>query len=289
MANKSLWKDEYLYDVYELAKSGCTEGQMAKILGISRPTFLNWERKRRLLRMGLEKGREKWRKRIKKTGGNEISEFVFNGLSADMKRVWDRLREAERAKSPRHVMELILKGHSKSFRQYLFIHCLTMSGFQITRACRRVGIPLKTFEKWRKYDDEFAELFRQVVEAKKDLCESQLLRLVRKGSEAATIYSVKALCQDRGYREKVSHDVKVSGEISHSVLTFDRIRKYLSSECQMEILGAMEKVRQLETERDVASQNLLPPHLSNLPPSLKHFHPIDTQFVSNGGNGGGGE
>jgi len=275
MANKSKWKDMYLFDVYELMKSGAKEGQVAKILGISYSTFLQWERKRKLLKIGIELGREKYRKRIKKTGGNEISEFVFNGLSKDMKKVWKRLSVAERAGSSKEVMEAILQGQSKSFRQYLFIYAMTMSGFQITRACKRIGIPVKTFEKWKRYDAEFATLFKQIVEAKKDLCESHLLRLVKKGSEAATIYSVKTLCKDRGYVEKVSVDVNVSGNISHNVLTFDRLRKYLSSECQVEILEAMRKVKAVEDgeEEKIQQQHYLP---------MLHQKMIDSQFVENG-------
>ena len=276
MANKSKWCDEYLFDIYELMKSGAKEGQVAKILGISYSTFLAWERKKRLLKIGIELGREKWRKRMKKTGGNEISEFVFNGLSKDMKKVWKRLSAAEKAKSSKETMEAILKGQSKSFRQYLFIYSMTMSGFQITRACMRIGIPLKTFQKWQKYDDEFATLFKQVVEAKKDLCESHLLRLVKKGSEAATIYSVKTLCKDRGYVEKTTLDVNVSGQIDHNVLTFDRIRKYLSSETQVEILEAMRKVKTISTEEEekTKQQQYLP---------MLQSHVIDSQFVANEG------
>jgi len=276
MANKSKWKDSYLFDVYELMKSGAKEGQVAKILGISYSTFLQWERKKRLLKIGIELGREKHRKRIKKSGGNEISEFVFNGLSTDMKKVWKRLSAAEKAKSPRETMEAILKGQSKSFRQYLFIYAMTMSGFQITRACKRIGIPLKTFQKWQKYDDEFATLFKQVVEAKKDLCESHLLRLVKKGSEAATIYSVKALCRDRGYVEKTAIDVNVSGRVDHNVLTFDRIRKYLSSECQVEILEAMRKVKEISSEEEEKTKH------QHYLPMLQSLSPIDSEFVSKG-------
>lgn len=278
MANKSKWKDVYLFDVYELMKSGCKEAQVAKILGISYPTFLNWERKKKLLKLGVEKGREKWRKRIKKTGGNEISEFVFNGLSKDMRKVWKRLSIAEKAKSNKDVMEAILKGQSKSFRQYLFIYALTMSGFQITRACKRIGIPIKTYEKWKKYDEDFATLFTQVLEAKKDLCESHLLRLVKKGSEAATIYSVRTLCKDRGYVDKVNVNVNVSGRVDHNVLTFDRLRRYLSSETQMEILEAMRKAKAIEGEEEEtnAQQRYLP---------LLHQtrKTIDSQFVEAAG------
>jgi len=274
MANLSKWKDEYLFDVYELMKSGAKEGQVAKILGISYSTFLQWERKRKLLKIGIELGREKYRKRIKKSGGNEISEFVFNGLSKDMKKVWKRLSAAEKAKSPKETMEAILKSQSKSFRQYLFIYAMTMSGFQITRACKRIGIPIKTFQKWQKYDDDFSTLFKQIVEAKKDLCESHLLRLIKKGSEAATIYGVKTLCRDRGYVEKVNVDVNVSGQIDHNVLTFDRIRKYLSSETQVEILEAMRKVKAISNEEEdkVKHQHYLP--------MLQNVNPIDSEFVS---------
>lgn len=247
MPHHTLWKDEYIVDAYELVKQGASEPQMAKIFGISLPTFLYWERKKPLLRMALTKGRAKFRARMRKKG-SELAEYVFNGLSPEMKKVWKKLSRADAARSPKEVMESILEGKGRTFRQYLFIYAFVTGGFKVVDACQRIGIPLRQYHLWRNKDREFAKLFMEVMEAKKDLCESHLLDLVKNGSEAATIYSVKTLCKDRGYVEKTQVDVNVSGEVNHNVLSFDKIRGYLSNAAQMEILEALRKVKQIESQ-----------------------------------------
>lgn len=247
MANKSLWKDEYLFDAYELTRHGAKEKQLSGIFGISLATFLQWERKRPLLRMALAMGRGMYRKRAKvHKHGSELAEYVFNSLSPEMKSVWKKLSAASRAKSPKAVMDSILAGKGKTFRQYLFMYAFVTGNFRITEAMKRIGLSVREFDRW-KLDPDFKKLFQEVIEAKKDLCESHLLNLVKKGSEAATIYSVKALCKDRGYNEKMDVNVNVKGEINHNVLTFDRIRPFLSSQAQMEILEALKKAKELES------------------------------------------
>jgi transposase-like protein len=270
MGRKSMWKDDFLFDAYELVRQGGSEKQIARICGISLPTFLQWERKRSLLRLALKRGRDKYRKRMRK-GGSELAEYVFNGLSPEMKKVWRKLAKADLANSPKQVLDAILEGKGKTFRQYLFIYAFVTGNFQITSACRRVGISVRQFDKWRKDDPDFVRLFKEVMEAKKDLCESHLLELVKSGSEAATIYSVKTLCKDRGYVEKLNVDVNVGGQVDHNVLGFDRIRKYLSESAQMEILSALRKVKEMEG----SGENSLPNTTKFLPSSI-----TDTSFVS---------
>jgi len=121
--------------------------------------------------------------------------------------------------------------------------------------------------------DDFARLFKEVMEAKKDLCESHLLKLIKGGSEAATIYSVKTLCKDRGYVEKVEHEVNVKGEINHNVLPFNKIMGHLSEGCQVEILEALKKVRAIESGEELTAGP------SRLLPASHQV--LDAEFVPN--------
>jgi len=52
MSRKTIWNDIFVIKTYELAKAGLTEAQIAKALGISKPTFLNWEKKKKLYLFG---------------------------------------------------------------------------------------------------------------------------------------------------------------------------------------------------------------------------------------------
>jgi hypothetical protein len=247
MSRKTVWKDEYLFDAYELTRQGAGEKAISQILGVAFPTFISWEQKKPLFRMALRKGRKVYQSRVR-CNRSEIADFVWNGLNNDMRVVWKKLSKAANARSPKKVMDAILEGKGKGFRQYLFIYAYVTGNYQITEACRRVGISLRTFYKWRDSDSDFAQLFGEVMEAKKDLCESHLWRLVKEGSEAATIFSVKSLCKDRGFAEKVSVDVNVSGEVSHNVLSFEKLQPYLSDGAKMEILEAVRKSKQIEGE-----------------------------------------
>lgn len=246
MANKSLWKDEYLIDIYELAKGGAKEKTISKILGISPATFVVWERKKPLLRMVLEKGRKEFRIRKKKHGENVIADFVFNGLTPEMKKVWKRLNRADKVRGSKNVIDAILEGKGKPFRQHLFLYAFINGDYSLTGACKRVGISVRTFDVW-KTEPEFQQLFKHVQECKKDFFETHLINLVRKGSEAATIFSMKTQVADRGYNEKSRIDVNVSGVVQHQAFPFEEIRQYLSSECQMEILEACRKRKMIES------------------------------------------
>jgi hypothetical protein len=273
MSRKTVWKDEYLFDAYELTRQGAGEKAISQILGVAFPTFANWEQKKPLFRMALKKGRRIYQNRV----GNhesEIADFVYNGLSADMKKVWKRLSRAANARSPKKVMDAILEGKGKAFRQYLFIFAFVTGNYRVTDACRKVGVSVRTFNAWKESDPEFMKLFRDVMEAKKDLCEDHLLRLVKEGSDPATIFSVKTLCKDRGYGEKMSVDVNVSGQVNHNVLSFEKLRPYLSSGAQMEILEALRKTRQIEGEERTAIPSRVVPQIEG--------RVLEGEFISNG-------
>jgi hypothetical protein len=272
MANKSKWKNEFILDAYELMKQGAKRKQVARICGVSMATFVQWEKKRSLVRMAMKRGKKAYRGKVNGRGRSEIADYVFNGLNDEMKKIWNKLSKASRCKSPRSVMLAILEGKGRAFRQHLFLYAFVNGNFRITEACRRIGISVREYDQWRQEDEDFARLFKEVLEAKKDLCESHLLGLVKKGSEAATIYSVKTLCKDRGYVEKVEHEVNVKGEVNHNVLPFNKIMGHLSEGCQIEILEALRKVKRIESGEEVATG---PSHL------LPHSQTLEAEFVPN--------
>lgn len=250
MANKKLWRDELTIDIYEMSKEGTREKVISGILGISYATFLSWKVKYPLVKMALTKGREVYKKKRishKNNQTSEISDYVFSRLTPEMKKIWNKLAKIDRVCGGKQMIDAILEGYGRHYRQHLFLYAFVNGNFSLTDACRKVGISVRTFQLWRDTDPDFHQLFKDANEAKKDFIETHLQRLVENGSEAATIFSAKTQLRDRGYDEKGKLEIEVNGKIQHSSLPFEEIRQFLSPECQMEILEACRKRKSIES------------------------------------------
>ncbi len=261
MPRITVWKDVYLFDCYELASQGATEAQMARILGIALITFRGWERKKPLFALALERGRKAYKRKTK--NGKEkslIANYVYNRLPKEMQRTWNKLEAAIKAQAPQRVMEKILEGKSKYFKQYLWIYAFVNNNFSVSKACGTIGIPMATFEKWKEREPEFAKLFVQIIEAKKDFVEDALIQLVREKREAPTIFASKGLLRDRGYDDRQNVNVNVSGQVEHvhNILPFQKIQPFLTTEMQQNLLDAIRKAKAVEARVLEGGPKLLP-------------------------------
>ncbi len=248
-ATKSkLWKDEYVFQAYSLRKEGMPYQQLAQFFNVRVMTVKYWEKRFPWFRLAMKMGREEWlEKRKSRNEGGELSEFVYNGLSPEMKKVWKKLSRVDTKKSGKRIIDAILEGKGKNFRQYLFLYAFIHGNFRVTHACEKVGISVRVFQMWRK-EKEFARLFEEVNEKKKDLFESSLIKLVKRGHEAANIFVAKTQLKDRGYDDKARIDVNVNATLQTPTFPFEEIRPYLSTQCQMELLEAMRKRKTMMME-----------------------------------------
>lgn len=73
----------------------------------------------------------------------------------------------------------------------------------ITTACKEAGIGRTTFYQWRKEDPAFDEAVREISEVTLDFAESQLLKQIKAGNTAATIFLLKTKGKNRGYIEGI--------------------------------------------------------------------------------------
>lgn len=96
---------------------------------------------------------------------------------------------------------MTLAKTGKAERQDAFMQAYLASAFNISSACRQVGIDRSTYYKWIE-DAEFMSKFNEAKEAKKDFIESMLLERVAKGDTIAIIFACKCLLADRDYVEK---------------------------------------------------------------------------------------
>jgi hypothetical protein len=269
---RTLWQDDFLFDAYELAKEGTKEKALARILGISFPTLLDWERKKPLFALALKRGRKLYRARRARNnnGVSEIEEYYFNRLSPEERKVWKKIQRANRAKTGLQTLNAILEGRGKVFRQHLLLHAIIHNNFAITKACRMVGISLTAFDLWKRQDPAFLQMFKTIEEAKKDLFEQSMLRLAKVNETAVVIHAAKTLCRDRGYGEKQEIDVNVSGQVNHNIVQIDV--EALPLEVRKLLLEEVRKVKQVESQ----VINTVP----QLPAPAKVKNPVPAGFVA---------
>lgn len=109
---------------------------------------------------------------------------------------------------------------SKAAKQKLFIQQFVNHNAMVQETCDAVGITRKTYYEWLK-DEKFKEEINDAVERKLDRLENKLQTLIDRGDVTATIFAVKCLLKNRGYREK--QEVEVSGNLNVSILSVDPI------------------------------------------------------------------
>ncbi len=237
---KTVWQDAFIIRVYNLAKSGMRESQMAKVLGISLPTFIIWKKKRKQFHLALQTGRKEHRG----DNGHVISfkDYVYARLPADLRKVWSIINRLDEAKGGREKIEAILARRGKIVRQHLFIYAWTSTNFSISSALRKVNISRSTFKKWSNDDPDFAKLIDEINWHKKNFFEDHLCTLVAKGDGACTIFANRTFNRDRGYNEKVTVDMNLSGEIDQTVMSVDMMK--LPLETRKEILKSLRKQKQ---------------------------------------------
>ena len=248
MSGKTIWKDEFLFIVYDLARGGMIESKMAKILGISLETFRRWESKKKHFRMAVKRGRKFFRKKDGSTFS--YKDFVVGRLSEDAREVWDKISRCDRVRNGVERIEAILSERGMRMRQQLFVKAWFSSNFSFSAALRKVNISRSTFELWKK-DPEFLGLVEEMGQIQGDFFEEHLVMLVAGGDTSATLMANQTYNKKRGYGAKV--EVEVSGNIQHNVIQIDTLgftlkeRKWLLKKVRNSNIETPLPVKQIES------------------------------------------
>jgi DNA-binding XRE family transcriptional regulator len=211
--NGSKWLDVFIIRAYELSRDGLTEYQMAKCLGISKPTFILWERKKILFRTAIKMGRA-YRVALHR-GVYDMTDYIYHRLPKNLQVLWQQIDSFDRAGAGIEKVEALLEKKGKHIRQSIFLCAMVNGNFSIAAACRKTGIPRITFELW-KSDPDFQQLVNEIQEVKKDWAQNCLHRLVTMGDSPATIYLNRCYNKDRGLDDRQPIQVEVSGAIQHN-------------------------------------------------------------------------
>lgn len=97
-------------------------------------------------------------------------------------------------------------------KKHTFIQALKESFGNISKACKAVDVSRGCYYKWLDNDEEFKEEINNIDEYVIDEVENHLLKQIREGSTAGTIFYLKTKAKHRGYVEKQEIDHTTKGE-----------------------------------------------------------------------------
>lgn len=209
----SKWEPLHVVRGYKLAKAGLSRAKIAEALGVDYRALQRWcQESHPEMEEAIQMGRDE-------SGGDAptFKEYVYKNLSPELRPLWEELEKIETEGNPLEKLDRLFENSGKVARQHLFVHALVCSNFNPSEACRRVGIAKQVVDEWIK-DPHFAALINEVHYHKKNFCEAALFDLMRGGDSAATIFANKTLNRDRGYADRTTIDVNVSGQIAVNVI-----------------------------------------------------------------------
>lgn len=195
------WKNEFYFRAYEYARSGKSDEQIAKLLGLSRPTFRSYKKRRPTLRKALEEARAI----ASDTSGEDLRRYIYERLPESLQELWDDINRIEEEPNGIQRIEMMLENKGIRARQHLFIHALVHYAFNPSEACRKVNITLSDLKHWINDDPDFAALVDEVHEHKKNFYVQCLNLRCRAGDTAAIIFANKTINRDLGYGEHTEH------------------------------------------------------------------------------------
>jgi hypothetical protein len=245
---------EKVFKIYELARSGLARSNVAAVLGVGQGVLSRWERAYPAVKAAVELGH-----RISDPEGRAEAEveYFYGRLSAKTRGVWDKLTEIYEKDLPDSCREAeaLLLANPRQVRQELFLQAFVKFNFNKTEARKFARVSKKTLDQW-SMSENFRRLMAELKTAKKDFYESAMVQLVREGNPAAVIHANKTVNRDRGYGDKVVHEV--SGQVTHrQAVGLDDILNLLDQATKLKILEAVRKVAAGETEPEVRQ---LPAH-----------------------------
>ena len=120
-----------------------------------------------------------------------------------------------------------------------FPNILQMNTGIIGTACKALGINRQSYYRWRKEDPKFAADCDEVLELCCDYVESQLMKNIEKGHQAAIQYWLDRKARHRGYGPVVTHvqeESATNNEISNEDL--ELLEAWARRKMQREVYGS---------------------------------------------------
>lgn len=238
--------DKLYVRVYQLAREGIPLKEIAFDAGVSLPVFKKRKNIDEALDDAYTQGHDEYRN-PKVT--NSLKEFILNRLSDKGRSIWTDITKYEFTKDEELKISLfdsynkaldVLYNSSDDVKKELYLNYFCTFNYNGSRARQICGITNDKFKEWM-FDENFVMLLEEMHTHKKDFVDDHFYKLIREGSESATLYAQKTLNADRGFGEKASR-IEISGSIVHShKMVVDLSELDLDLDTMKKIQAAMEK------------------------------------------------
>ena len=108
-----------------------------------------------------------------------------------------------------------MSGDAKTKRnKERFLKAFDLNCAIVSPACRAAKVGRSAAYDWRRRDPVFAAAWYEIEEAQVDMVESNLIKNIKKGKEASTIFYLKSKAKNRGYSEDAhQHKTKIKVKI----------------------------------------------------------------------------
>ena len=137
-------------------------------------------------------------------------------LKAKKKKIMGIKAKSIKAELPA-VKERQKKIKAKKAKQSNFIKHLIENNFNISRACKIIGVSRRLYYEWIQVDQEFKEQIDDVYESRIDEWEACLQKNIKAGSDASVIFALKTLGKVRGWVERETSNSKVIEILSRAL------------------------------------------------------------------------
>lgn len=136
------------------------------------------------------------------------------------------MTQAEKAAKGREVQQ-----KNKRRRQDEFLYVMERRLYNITEACRALGIGRRTYYDWMD-EPEFKDRYTELMESRKDFVESALMRNIANGSSPDIKLFLTTQARDRGYvdMKQVDFNMSLIEKAERGELSADELKQMISEE-----------------------------------------------------------
>lgn len=227
---------EKVFKIYELARAGVSRSNMIQILHTTPATFDRWVRAYPPVATALELGH---RRAAPDRDAENAFEHLYGHMDAGVRKVWDKVHQMYETDAPTEDVEAELSANPRHVRQQIFLHALVKYDYDKSAACRVARISRHTLNAWKR-SPHFRQCLEEIRWHKKNFYEGGLVRLVKEGDSAATVFANKTLNRDRGYGERIDHTHEVS--VRRQGVGLERLLDYLDDATKLKILDAVRRM-----------------------------------------------
>jgi transposase len=235
----------FLLDFYDACLREDSPQKVAQALGASKKEVYSWVRKSEILKEAQALAD------TRRGNRSSIQGYVYGFLSEEAKEMWDTLTFWKDTESTYERMEKIFSGKTVRLRQELFIHALVSSNYDVSNACKMVGVNRATLREWQNSDMAFKQLFEEIQWHKKNFFERHLIGLVEENHPAAVLFVNRTVNADRGYTEKLQ--IEHTGGLKEGLIDIDELK--LDLDTRRKILEAVREAKIRKASEEARSVN----------------------------------